>query len=336
MTTYNGKAFIRECIESVLCQSYSNFEFLIIDDSSDDETVSIIQSYRDSRIKLHENMENIGQAASLNKGIILAKGDYIARLDQDDVCLVRRLEEQLLFLKKNIHVSLVCSYEHTIKEDGKYVRSWKSNIDGYGGFLGSILLGLCPVWHPSVMYRREKVIGLGLYEPKYSPAEDYQLWSKFALNKQQAQVIPQFHLLQRIHGQRQSILGREKQWSSTKQAHYESIKYFNASVAEDLADLLILDSKISKQIFNKKDFISLCIKLEKLLFEIAEKIDLNDIDKRSLHNTIYKRMGFGIKWCKYMSALPKSIFGIFVLLLSPRLNRVFLSSCKNYFCYFKQ
>ena len=97
MTVYDGKNYLHEAIESVLCQTFNDLEFLIIDDASTDNSVEIINSYNDSRIKLLINDNNIGQTASLNIGLSRAQGEYIARFDQDDVCLPKRLEEQLAF-----------------------------------------------------------------------------------------------------------------------------------------------------------------------------------------------------------------------------------------------
>ena len=101
MTVYNGKNYLNEAIESVLCQTLTNYEFLIVDDASTDNSIEIINSYNDSRIKLLINKKNIGQTVSLNKGLAIAQGKYIARFDQDDVCLPKRLEEQVAFFKKN-------------------------------------------------------------------------------------------------------------------------------------------------------------------------------------------------------------------------------------------
>jgi glycosyltransferase involved in cell wall biosynthesis len=154
-TVFNGGKYLAEAIESVLNQTWVNFEFIIIDDASTDNSVEIIKSYNDSRIRFFKNEKNIGQTASLNKGLKLAKSDYIARLDQDDVCLPVRLEEQYKYLENNQEVTIISSWEHTIDSSGVRVRSWESSLDNYGVFLGYLLLGLCPVWHPSVMFRKK-------------------------------------------------------------------------------------------------------------------------------------------------------------------------------------
>ena len=99
MTVYNGMPYLIEAVESTLNQTYKNFEFLIIDDASTDESFDYLNQINDKRIKLIKNDQNIGQVKSLNKVLNLCNGDLVARLDQDDVNLPQRLEEQIAFFK---------------------------------------------------------------------------------------------------------------------------------------------------------------------------------------------------------------------------------------------
>ena len=97
MSVYNAEEFLHEAIDSVLAQTYTNFEFIIIEDASTDKSQRIISSYEDPRITLIQNLSNLGLPRSLNKGINLAKGKYIARMDADDISLPERFEKQLSF-----------------------------------------------------------------------------------------------------------------------------------------------------------------------------------------------------------------------------------------------
>ena len=101
MAVYNGEKYLLEAIESILNQTYTNFEFLIINDGSTDSTEEIILSYSDQRIRYIKNEQNLKLIASLNKGLDLAKGKYIARMDADDISLPDRLEKQVNFLERN-------------------------------------------------------------------------------------------------------------------------------------------------------------------------------------------------------------------------------------------
>ena len=101
MPAYNAEKYIREAIDSVLAQTFTDFEFIILDDGSTDATAAIIQSYEDDRIRFCPNERNMGVAATLNRALKLAQGEYIARMDADDVSYKNRLEMQLDFIKKS-------------------------------------------------------------------------------------------------------------------------------------------------------------------------------------------------------------------------------------------
>ena len=106
-SVYNGERYLRRAIDSILNQSFINFEYIIIDDGSTDSTNKIIQSFNDPRIKLIENTQNIGLTKSLNIGVKICRGDYIARIDADDISFKQRLRKQYHFLLNNMNVVLV-------------------------------------------------------------------------------------------------------------------------------------------------------------------------------------------------------------------------------------
>ena len=114
MAVYNGEKYLREAIESILDQTYTNFEFLIINDGSSDRTEEIILSYNDKRIRYIKNEQNLKLIASLNKGLDLAKGEFIARMDADDISLPERLEKQINFLEKHPEIGLLGSWVRTL------------------------------------------------------------------------------------------------------------------------------------------------------------------------------------------------------------------------------
>ena len=118
MAVFNGGMYLRDSIQSILDQSLTNFEFIIIDDKSVDDSAKIITSFSDPRIRHIRNQTNLGLAASLNKGIKLAKGEYIARMDADDISLPNRLEIQANYLDFHPDISVVGSYVQTFNEKG--------------------------------------------------------------------------------------------------------------------------------------------------------------------------------------------------------------------------
>ncbi len=116
MPVYNSSGYLSDAIESILSQTYSDFEFIIIDDASTDNSIEIIYSYHDPRIVLLKNDINLGVTHSLNKGIKHARGKYIARMDADDIALPQRIELQVDFLEKNPEFILVGSFFEVIPE----------------------------------------------------------------------------------------------------------------------------------------------------------------------------------------------------------------------------
>ena len=117
MSVYNGEKYLREAINSILSQTFNDFEFLIINDGSTDGTADILKSYTDSRIKIINNEKNIGLTKSLNKGLKIAKGEYIARQDADDISMPERLKEEVAFLEIHKDYAVVGTFVKILNEN---------------------------------------------------------------------------------------------------------------------------------------------------------------------------------------------------------------------------
>lgn len=174
LCTFNDEKTIKEAIESILCQSYNIFEFIIWNDGSTDGTEKIIKSYDDNRIRYYYH-ENTGLGEALRLACAEAKGKYIARMDGDDICLPSRIQKQVEFLESHSDYVLVSSAVYYIDENGEQIGrsfpiTWDVNIRKtlkYGS----------PIAHPASMYTREAYLKAGGYLPLYS-AQDIVLWSK--------------------------------------------------------------------------------------------------------------------------------------------------------------
>lgn len=178
MTLFNGERYLREAIESILNQTYGDFEFLIIDDASTDSSKNIILSYNDSRIRLIVNEINIGFVLSLNKGLQLAKGKYIARMDADDAAIETRLEKQLDYISNNSNVGLVTCCWETIDEESNSI--FKQNeILNFEERYYVLHFKNCIV-HSSVLFNKKLVLNLGGYNKDFATCEDYDLWCRIA------------------------------------------------------------------------------------------------------------------------------------------------------------
>lgn len=171
MSVYNGEKYLKEAIDSILAQTFRDFEFLIINDASTDSTKSIILSCHDPRIRYIENEANIGLTRSLNKGISLAKGEYIARMDADDVSLPARLEKQVQFLDSREGVGLLGTSWLSINDVGLLLSVNKACGGAYAAH------SMC---HGSVMIRKSTLEKAGGYRPCFKYAQDYDLWLRLS------------------------------------------------------------------------------------------------------------------------------------------------------------
>lgn len=177
LPVYNAQNFIKESVASILSQSYNNFELIIINDCSFDQTFSILKSIKDERIKLINNSHNLGVSKTLNIGLKHAQGKYIARCDADDINLPGRFKKQVDFLNKHPGYCLVGSKAIWIDKDGKeldfnYPLVFKDPQIRKNIFVRN------PFIHPSVMFRTNLIKELGGYNNFFNGAEDYDLWFK--------------------------------------------------------------------------------------------------------------------------------------------------------------
>ncbi len=178
MPIYNGEKYLVEAIDSILKQTYKEFEFIIIDDGSTDKSYDIVKNYEDKRIKLIRNETNIQLVDTLNKGVSLSKGRYIARMDCDDIAHTERLEKQLRLIEKNNDVAVVGASIQLINEYGKKGRKYFYPEDS--DYLSWCLLYFSPIAHPAAMIRKTMLEGVGGYNKLMTHAEDHYLWYRLS------------------------------------------------------------------------------------------------------------------------------------------------------------
>lgn len=178
MPVYNGAHYLREAIESILNQTFSDFEFIIINDGSTDESEKIIQSYEDDRIVYVKNDTNQKICVTLNKGLDLARGEYIARMDCDDISMPMRFEKQKCFLDKHPSIGIIGS-DIIVFGDNIEEKYFAFEHDKYKCKAG-LLFNTCFA-HPAVMMRRGIIEQHRLrYKDEYRGLEDFELWWRIA------------------------------------------------------------------------------------------------------------------------------------------------------------
>lgn len=198
MATRNGPRFIREAIDSVLRQTYRNFEFIIIDDASSDGGVDVVSSLADDRIRLVINGERLGLTKSLNRGIMRAHGEYLARIDDDDVWIGSdKLERQVAFMRRNEEVG-VCGVQHNIVIDERGRELYRLRYETDDRAIRQKMLGRNQFPHASVLVRRAALEEMGLYDEQYRYAQDFELWLRVGLKYKLAN-LPCVCIKQRVN-----------------------------------------------------------------------------------------------------------------------------------------
>lgn len=219
LVVYNCENYISECIQSILNQSYTDFELLVIDDGSIDATVCIIDKIKDKRIRLFYNKHDYIE--SLNLGLREAKGKYIARIDGDDIMTLHRLKKQVDLMENNPNITVCASW---IKCFGLY----EETIESYKGYIDNAILQMLLgniISHPTVMIRKSFIELNTIFYKKYPYAEDYKLWYDIATKGGTFWVIPEVLLHYRCSSNQISHIKEMEQQKTTSKIQNEILEY---------------------------------------------------------------------------------------------------------------
>lgn len=263
MPVYNGEAFLHKAIDSILKQTFSDFEFLIIDDGSCDRSREIVRSYHDSRIHLVENGNNLGLEKSLNRGIHLAKGEYIVRMDADDISLPRRIQTQVAFMDAAPRVAACGSWVKTLGEPQVL---WKYPLTH--DEICCWLLFCSALAHPSAIIRKavfnEDHI-LYNVQGDYKRAEDYDLWTRISRKRELAN-IGEVLLRYRLHENNAGAKHRSKTIISADRIRKDQLNKLTTDFSEEE---FALHSRISRCKFEStEEFVLTSVKW---LIKLMEK-----------------------------------------------------------------
>ncbi|WP_281336369.1 glycosyltransferase family 2 protein [Flavobacterium eburneipallidum] len=293
MPVYNCELYIREAVDSILNQTFTDFEFLIIDDASADKTVELIKTYSDERIKLVVKPSNTGYTNSLNYGVQVAKGEYIARMDGDDISLPERFAKQVAFLDANPDVILCGSWFSKI-DSGAIIKV----PENYDSIKLALLKGNCMA-HPSVMMRKQVLDELSIpYDVSKEPAEDYDLWVRL-VGIGRIYNLQEVLLNYREHHTQVSQKRRHQQIASALSSRFLMLQNLKYSFANDEIDLLkkIIGGSLNITITEIEEFIILKQKMilanSNHFFETKGFDEyLKDLQKQSFKNYFVHRERF--------------------------------------------
>jgi hypothetical protein len=197
LPAYNCPSYIGVAIKSILDQTFDNFEFIIIDDGSTDDTPEVVRTFNDPRIRFFQQ-HNQGLAATLNRGIEIASGKYIARMDQDDISMPERLAKQVNYLEAHPECGMVGTWADIYLEEKKTDKAHRHPSDNV--ILQCELLFNNPFVHSSMMLRKSVLEQVGGYstDPERQPPEDYELWSRIAHKYEVANIPETLHVYREI------------------------------------------------------------------------------------------------------------------------------------------
>lgn len=308
MPVYNAEKYLSESIESILNQSYSDFELLILNDSSTDNSKEIITQYqkKDPRIILIDKVKNIGPANLRNEGFNLARGNFIALMDADDIAMPNRFEKQIQILKNNPEIG-VCGTWFTFfggKKNRVIRHSEKHDV------IKISFLHNCSIGNPTVMLRKKNLNGLE-FNNDYVPVEDYDLWSRL-LSKTTFYNIPESLLNYRQHDDNISKTKIENVSRSIRNVKINQMSQFGIDDADAEIDFYLnavsfkkklLPAEIIQVIKSSKILISQNKKLTNYNQELLEK-HIN----RTLVRTIRNSSKYEISFYNYVKKNEKELF----------------------------
>jgi len=237
---YNAEEHLEEAVKSIMQQSYINLEIICINDGSTDSTLSILKrlSEIDNRIIVIDNVFNIELINTLNKGISIAKGDYIARMDADDISSPERLGEQLSYLK-DFNLDLCGSYVDYIKENGSF-HSHCTHFVTHNSSLCFVSMFETPLIHPSILCKSEVLKKNNFIKSDESyVAEDYYLWCILLRLGIKIGVIPKYHLKYRLNKKGESITKREIQYKNHFHiSHCQQLNFVKTQIDPQVENLI--------------------------------------------------------------------------------------------------
>lgn len=266
MSVYNTEPkILKKAIKSILRQTYRDFEFIIIDDASDLNYADMIVGFNDDRIKFYSNPANLGLTVNLNKGIDMSGGEFIARMDADDISMPKRFEKQISFLESNPEIGVLGTSAITIGNRFKVLN--RDYLDHE--IIKSKLIVNSPMIHPTIMARAE-LFKDNRYDENYRTAQDYELWSRLIWKTKFAN-LKEILLMYRVHESQVSVAKSEKQIKTanitrkrmlqllTPNISEKELRLFTGSISnvedlvrvQKLSNELILEN-LNKQVYNQK------------------------------------------------------------------------------------
>lgn len=329
MPCYNAMPFLTEALDSIINQTYKNLEILCINDGSTDNTGDILEDYasKDARIKVIHNEVNLKLIRSLNKGIDLASGSYIARMDSDDISALNRIELELEYLEKNPGIDIVSTGSNNMTEEGViFSQNIPRQFSSKACFFASFFF--VPIGHPELLIRTEVLKeNKFLFEEHVLHTEDYELWSRLLRKGYSLTNIPDCLHDFRINSQsvsRKFTAIQDENFVECAKRHYQ--EFTGENLSTDVARIMV--NRINNSI-NINDLKTAISKIHHLKLDFISKENIKDKSILEEINVVYKTHLFDI----FVQSFKKSgfkikLFALFQVLLNS--SMFFNSSVRIY------
>lgn len=275
LPVYNGADYLEEAIESILNQTYKNFEIIIINDGSTDDSVSIVKQFNDTRVRYYEQ-ENHGLAYTLNRAIKLSRGKYLARQDQDDISLPERFEKQIAFMEAHPKVGMIGTWASILENKNLPKRSHKHSSSSL--ILKFELLFNNPFVHSSILIRKQALDEVGAYSTDTSrqPPEDYELWSRIARKFEISNIPEILHIYRNVPNSMSRdatnpLLDKVIKISAENITHVLGKENINP----DIMNLVLMTHNALNKISGKPNFKRMVSILNKAADNISDKSGVN-------------------------------------------------------------
>jgi glycosyltransferase involved in cell wall biosynthesis len=287
MSVHNGEKFLREAVESILNQTFRDFEFIIIDDGSADGSKAILEEYaaRGARVRL-VSRENRGLTKSLNEGLALARGEFVARMDADDIALPERFQRQIEYLNNNSLIAALGTWVCFI--DGQGVKMIEHHSAAHPAIIAWEFSMGNMVWHPTMMIRREWLEKVGNYDESFWVAQDFDLWSRIFRAGGRVAVLPEVLLHYRCGPQQISKNRIESQGHAVMRVMRTHLKWLTGTMADDNVIKCIWDLLGSGKDRNY-DVSAKALKLVMKALQKSEKL-FEDTPVQLLHEAAFSRL----------------------------------------------
>jgi len=330
MPVYNTEKYLREAINSLLNQTFTDFEFVIINDGSSDNSEDIILSYHDPRI-VYFKQENQGVARTLNNGLKICKGKYIRRHDADDISTPNSLKEQVEFIINHPEVGLISSRQVYITENGKI--SWNYGLPSDVFFGGEVFkyvkieditnISRSEIVHGTALFERELVINLGKYRPEFLTSEDNDLWARIFEHKKIV-ILNSKSYFQRLHNK-----SATKRYERTISFYQKLVGEFTTERSIKGSDVLMRgepmpNPKVENIAESQKTNLTKKGKLYRSdILDYLYKIYINSMDYKLIFKSIRIVLKDGWKLKQTWKAIFFPILGKSIVKLGVRIKRIF-------------